>query len=79
MTAMHLPKARHDGHFHERIRYLRLREGMNQVETAHLAGIDIRTYRGWEAGRSVPLPGPSLRALATSFRVTPLYLLHGED
>lgn len=72
-------KPRHDGKFGARIRYLRLQQGFTQTDVARLAGIDERTYRGWEYDRSVPLPGPALRALATVFRVNPGDLLFGKE
>jgi transcriptional regulator with XRE-family HTH domain len=52
---------------------------MNQLEVAKEAGIGVRTYRGWEHGETVPMPGPQLRAVAAVFRVTSLYLLYGRE
>lgn len=72
-------KPRHDGKFAARIRRLRLQQGLSQIEIARLAGVDVRTYRGWEYERSVPLPGPTFRAVATVFRVSPGYLLFGKE
>ena len=71
--------AQHDGLFSQRIRKLRLQQGLQQKEVCRLAGIPTRTYRGWEHGESVPRPGPPLRKLANAFRVSPLFLLFGEE
>ena len=71
--------ARHDGQFALRIRKLRLQQGLQQQEVCKLAGIPVRTYRGWEYGESVPGPGPGLRGLADTLRVSPAYLLFGEE
>lgn len=49
------------------------------MEVAQLAGISDRTYRDWEYGRYTPRPGPSLRAVAAAFRVSPGFLLFGEE
>jgi len=72
-------KVHHDGLFGERITRLRAQQGQTQEEVARLAGVAIRTYRGWEYGESVPRPGPRLRALAEALRVSPWFLLHGDD
>jgi DNA-binding XRE family transcriptional regulator len=73
------PEARHDGRFAERIRRLRLQQGLTQAEVARAAGISRRSYINWEHGDTVPYPGEGLRALATVFRVLPLFLLFGEE
>jgi len=70
---------RHDGRFAVRIKRLRLQQAFTQLEVAELAEIPVGTYRDWEYGRSVPNPGPRLRALCGVFRTTPLFLLYGEE
>jgi transcriptional regulator with XRE-family HTH domain len=84
MTQMHLHAIRNDdlhddGHFGERVRYLRKRQGLTQAEGAKLVGVTPRAWQFWEANRTVPQMGPNLRALASALRVTPTYLLRGEE
>jgi len=52
---------------------------MTQVEIAKLAEIGDRTYRAWEYGEAVPNMGPGLRSVAAVLRVSPGYLLFGEE
>jgi len=52
---------------------------MSQQEVADVTEISVRTYREWESGRTVPYPGPNLRRIVGLFRVTPTYLLRGDE
>lgn len=70
---------RHDGKFAERVRRLRMQQGLSQVEVGQLAGVPFRTYNDWERGLSVPYPGKALRAIAHVYRVAPGYLLLGDE
>ena len=77
LSAINRTEERHDGLFSQRIRRLRLAQGMSQAEVAELAEISVRTYREWESGRTTPYPGKSLRSVASLFRRSPGYLLNG--
>lgn len=79
LPAIHASEERHDGCFHKRIRRLRLQQGMSQQEIADTAEISVRTYREWESGRTVPFPGKNLRRISTAYRVTPSFLLNGDE
>jgi transcriptional regulator with XRE-family HTH domain len=54
-------------------------QGYSQPELARLLGVDIRTIRRWETGGGAPAIGPTIRSLASLFRVTPGFLLYGEE
>jgi len=54
-------------------------EGWSQRQVATLAGIGLRTYQDWEAGRTVPFPGPHLVAICSVLRTSPLFLYFGEE
>jgi transcriptional regulator with XRE-family HTH domain len=40
--------------FHERLKILRLSSALMQKELAHILGVSVRTFQGWETGRSEP-------------------------
>jgi transcriptional regulator with XRE-family HTH domain len=79
MAAVTDPELYDDGQFHLRIRHQRRLQGLNKKEAAGKAGVTPRTYNNWEAGRTVPREGKQLRALADYYRVSPLWLLTGEE
>ena len=69
----------HDGQFGERLKQLRVRQGYAQKEVANQIDVSTRTLTNWETGTSLPPLGPTLRKLAAFFRVSPGYLLNGEE
>lgn len=71
-------EARHDGHFGERLIRLRHAQILSQKEIASRVGVNVRTYRTWEAGDAVPWVGKNLRRLCAVLRVRADYLLWGE-
>ena len=40
--------------FNENLKELRLRSALMQKEIASLLGVSVRTFQGWETGRSEP-------------------------
>ena len=40
--------------FNENLKDLRLRSALMQKEIASLLGVSVRTFQGWESGRSEP-------------------------
>ena len=59
--------------FHERLKMLRLRSAYMQKELAELLGVSVRTFQGWETGRSEP-NFEKVILIATIFRVSTDYL-----
>jgi transcriptional regulator with XRE-family HTH domain len=70
-----------DEKFPTRLRWLRVSQGYSQRELAALTGnaVGERTLSHWENGRTTPYLGAQLRAIAYALRVTPGFLLRGEE
>lgn len=54
----------------ERLKALRKKLGITQVEAAQLCGVATSTWNGWEYGFRIPA-GPSLRVLQLTFPEIP--------
>jgi DNA-binding XRE family transcriptional regulator len=55
----------------DRLRSARKRQFYSQQEAADHIGVHLRTYQGWEAGRSRPSSAKKMRALAAFLRMSP--------
>ena len=63
----------------ERIRELRRIKRVPQPVVADAAGVSLRAYQDWEAGRVGELDNENLKRLAAYHSVTPDFIEYGED
>ena len=63
--------------FHERLKLLRVQSAFMQKDIARILGVSVRTFQGWETGRSEP-NFEKLIAIADLFEVDLDWLL-GRD
>jgi transcriptional regulator with XRE-family HTH domain len=61
------------------MRKLRIGQGYSQQEIARAVRVNPRTVVRWEMDESEPTLGEPLRNLAAFLRVTPGFLLNGEE
>lgn len=65
--------------FPARLKKERLRLAVSIREAATQSEISVSTWERWEAGTQTPQHGPKFRQVASYLRVTPGYLLDGDD
>lgn len=61
-----------------RIRTLRLRLGLSQIELARAVGVSKQAMCQWEKGTNKALKGENLLRLASALKVDPAVLLRGD-
>lgn len=54
MTQARFPDSRYDDLYGQALRWIRLTRRLSQIEMAHLVGVSLRAYVGWERGEHPP-------------------------
>ena len=65
-------------YFHERLKELRINSALLQKDIAELLGVSVRTFQGWETGRSEPSIEKIIK-IAEVFQVSLDYLFARSD
>ena len=65
-------------YFHERLKELRINSALLQKDIAELLGVSVRTFQGWETGRSEPSIEKIIK-IAEVFQVSVDYLFARSD
>ena len=63
----------------EKIRYQRMRLGLNQTELGERLGVKTNAVSKWETGKVADIPASKIKKMAELFGVRPSYLIDDDE